>query len=101
MKNFVTEIISFRLVQSFTEAEINKRVTILNDFYKQLEGYHEQLCICKDSDNEYTLILKWSSFECEKEASAKMMKSSQTSLFKAMVDPKTVNKKLYTAYHIK
>jgi len=92
----VIEIISFEILDGFTEEQISFGLKQLESFQCQYEARHG-MNIAKSEDN-ITLVITYDSFDDEKNISARMMKSSATNDFKKIVNPQTVNKVVYPHY---
>ncbi len=89
----VMEIISFEILDGFTEKQIVHGLSLLEEYQRDHDAYRG-MNIAK-VDNKITLMLGFDSFEDEKRISAGMLKSESTNDFKKLINPKTVNKKVY------
>lgn len=89
----VMEIISFEIMDGFSDEQIEHGLSLLEGFQRKHDAYNG-MNVAKDG-NKITLMLAFDSFEDEKSISASMLKSESTNDFKKLVNPKTVNKKVY------
>ena len=89
----VMEIISFEILEEFSEEQIVHGLSLLEDFQRKHDEYRG-MNIAKEG-SKITLMLGFDSFEDEKRISAGMMKSESTNDFKKLINPKSVNKQVY------
>jgi len=98
-ENGSIEIISFNIVETMEEQQVVEGFKILDGFYKKHDGYYG-MDIAKGKEYQWTMVLKWETKDHEKKASALMMKSDETNLFKMLIIPQTVVKNVYPCFEI-
>ena len=89
----ILEIVEFAAKEGCAVENVVQGLKILDKFYQGFDGYRG-IKIAKSEQDTWLLTLDWESAQAEKEASVAMMKSPDTELFKNIVNPKTVSKRL-------
>lgn len=91
MKNIITEIARFEIINGLNEQEFIKIVDFLEkEFHMKQNGYIDTELIKEKDGNQWMMIQHWKTMNDAKESSKQMMKSQLTENFRNSLNPKSV-----------